>query len=188
MENQSAGGSCCQQLAEKLEKSETGRKKLRQAIAMLKEKMEDTSKVLQVNEALRQECEKERKRADAERLKSETDRKVREKVEQESLTLKEQLVQVLKRLDRVEDHQKADQSEIVRVHCMVKEAVDGVGGVLKAVEAAQSSFHTLERNLLAKVVVFSLSIEKLVLGKMIFCQNYIPFLIHCSHICVAACD
>jgi hypothetical protein len=65
------------------------------------------------------ECEKERKRADAERLKSETDRKVREKVEQESLTLKEQLVQVLKRLDRVEDHQKADQSEIVRVHCMV---------------------------------------------------------------------
>jgi hypothetical protein len=70
----------------------------------------------------------------------------------------------------------------------VKEAVDGVGGVLKAVEAAQSSFHTLERNLLAKVVVFSLSIEKLVLGKMIFCQNYIPFLIHCSHICVAACD
>ncbi|CAM6020991.1 unnamed protein product [Sphagnum balticum] len=151
MENQSAGGSCCQQLAEKLEKSETGRKKLRQAIAMLKEKMEDTSKVLQVNEALRQECEKERKRADAERLKSETDRKVREKVEQESLTLKEQLVQVLKRLDRVEDHQKADQSEIVRMHCMVKEAVDGVGGVLKAVEAAQSSFHTLERNLLAKV-------------------------------------
>ncbi len=65
------------------------------------------------------ECEKERKRADAERLKSETDRKVCEKVEQESLTLKEQLVQVLKRLDRVEDHQKADQSEIVRVHCMV---------------------------------------------------------------------
>jgi predicted nucleic acid-binding Zn-ribbon protein len=103
------------------------------------------------------ECEKERKRADAERLKSETDRKVREKVEQESLTLKEQLVQVLKRLDRVEDHQKADQSEIVRVHCMVKEAVDGVGGVLKAVEAAQSSFHTLERNLLAKVVVLALS-------------------------------
>jgi hypothetical protein len=42
------------QLADKLEKSETGRKKLRQAIAMLKEKMEDTSKVLQVNEALRQ--------------------------------------------------------------------------------------------------------------------------------------
>lgn len=65
------------------------------------------------------ECEKERKRADAERLKSEADRKVREKVEQESLTLKEQLVQVLKRLDRVEDHQKADQSEIIRVHCMV---------------------------------------------------------------------
>ncbi|CAK9857545.1 unnamed protein product [Sphagnum jensenii] len=159
MENQSAGGSCCQQLAEKLEKSETGRKKLRQAIAMLKEKMEDTSKVLQVNEALRQECEKERKRADAERLKSETDRKVREKVEQESLTLKEQLVQVLKRLDRVEDHQKADQSEIVRLKDMmqVKEAVDGVGGVLKAVEAAQSSFHTLERNLLAKVVVLALS-------------------------------
>ncbi|CAK9191284.1 unnamed protein product [Sphagnum jensenii] len=159
MENQSTGGSCCQQLAEKLEKSETGRKKLRQAIAMLKEKMEDTSKVLQVNEALRQECEKERKRADAERLKSETDRKVREKVEQESLTLKEQLVQVLKRLDRVEDHQKADQSEIVRLKDMmqVKEAVDGVGGVLKAVEAAQSSFHTLERNLLAKVVVLALS-------------------------------
>ncbi|CAK9189909.1 unnamed protein product [Sphagnum troendelagicum] len=159
MENQSAGGSCCQQLAEKLEKSETGRKKLRQAIAMLKEKMEDTSKVLQVNEALRQECEKERKRADAERLKSETDRKVREKVEQESLTLKEQLVQVLKRLDRVEDHQKADQSEIVRLKDMmqVKEAIDGVGGVLKAVEAAQSSFHTLERNLLAKVVVLALS-------------------------------
>jgi hypothetical protein len=39
----------------------------------------------------------------------------------------------------------------------VKEAVDGVGGVLKAVEAAQSSFHTLERNLLAKVVVLALS-------------------------------
>ncbi len=39
----------------------------------------------------------------------------------------------------------------------VKEAVDGVGGVLKAVEVAQSSFHTLERNLLAKVVVLALS-------------------------------
>lgn len=39
----------------------------------------------------------------------------------------------------------------------VKEAVDGVSGVLKAVEAAQSSFHTLERNLLAKVVVLALS-------------------------------
>lgn len=41
-------------MAEKLEKSEAGRKKLRQAITMLKEKMEATEKVLQVNETLRQ--------------------------------------------------------------------------------------------------------------------------------------
>lgn len=42
------------QLAEKLEKSETGRKKLRQAIAILKEKLDATSQVLEVNESLRQ--------------------------------------------------------------------------------------------------------------------------------------
>jgi hypothetical protein len=41
-------------MAEKLEKSEAGRKKLRQAISMLKEKVEANEKVLQVNEILRQ--------------------------------------------------------------------------------------------------------------------------------------
>lgn len=56
LSNKSLNGSFLSltQMAEKLEKSEAGRKKLRQAISMLKEKLEANEKVLQVNEILRQ--------------------------------------------------------------------------------------------------------------------------------------
>ncbi len=65
----------------------------------------------------------------------------------------------------------------------VKEAVDGVGGVLKAVEAAQSSFHTLERNLLAKVVVLALSTRETGAWKDDFLPRLYSFFLDCSHLC-----
>ncbi|CAM6117668.1 unnamed protein product [Calypogeia fissa] len=150
-ENGASNKKLLQEMAEKLEKSEAGRKKLRQAISMLKEKVEANEKVLQVNEILRQECEKERLRADAERNRAEEEKKLRENLEKEGLSSKDQLVRVLQRLDAVERNCKADHTEIERMRKEMKQAVSGLGGAVKAIEAAHSSFESLEKDLLGKV-------------------------------------
>ncbi|KAG0593877.1 hypothetical protein M758_UG027500 [Ceratodon purpureus] len=139
------------QLTQKLEKSETGRKKLRQAIVLLKEKLDVTSNALEVNEALRQEVEKERLNVDTERKRVEAERVLREKMEKENLTIKEQFIGVLQRLDSLESSYKADRSEFGRICFDVKEAVGSIGAALQAVEAIKDLFQSLERSLHAKI-------------------------------------
>ena len=139
------------QLTEKLEKSEAGRKKLRQAVVLLKEKLDATSNALEVNEALRQEVEKERLNVDTERKRAEAERVLREQVEKENLTIKEQFIGVLQRLDALESSYKADRSEFGRIHGEVKEAVGGIGAALQAVEATKGLYQSLERSLHAKI-------------------------------------
>lgn len=139
------------QLTEKLEKSEAGRKKLRQAIVLLKEKLDATSNALEVNEALRREIEKERVSVDTERKRAEAEKALREKVEKENLTVKEQFIGVLQRLDSLESSYKADRSEFGRIHSEVKEAVGGIGAALQAVEATKGLYQSLERSLHAKI-------------------------------------
>lgn len=139
------------QLTEKLEKSEAGRKKLRQAIALLKEKLEATSNALEVNEALRQEVEKERLNVETERRRAEAERVLREKVEKENSTIKEQFIGVLQRLDSLESGCKADRSEFARIRSEVKEAVGGIGAALQAVEATKGLYQSLERSIHAKI-------------------------------------
>ncbi|KAG6557401.1 hypothetical protein Mapa_000670 [Marchantia paleacea] len=140
-----------QEMAEKLEKSEAGRKKLRQAITMLKEKMEATEKVLQVNETLRQECEKERLRAESERKKAEEEKALRLQIEKEGLSVKEQLARVLQRLDAVERNSKSDRLETDRLRGEMKQAVSALSGALQVAEAAQFSLQGLEKTVQDKV-------------------------------------
>ncbi|BFI31259.1 hypothetical protein MPTK2_3g20010 [Marchantia polymorpha subsp. ruderalis] len=142
-----------QEMAEKLEKSEAGRKKLRQAITMLKEKMEATEKVLQVNETLRQECEKERLRAESERKKAEEEKALRLQIEKEGLSVKEQLARVLQRLDAVERNSKSDRLETDRIRGEMKQAMTALGGALQVAEAAQVSLQGLEKTVQDKVNV-----------------------------------
>lgn len=137
-----------QQLSEKLEKSEAGRKKLRQAIALLKEKLDATSQALEVNEALRQEVERERQNVDTERKRADSEKALREKLEKENLSIKEQFVGVLQRLDSLESSVKADRNEFSRIRSEVKE---GIGAALQAVEATQGLYQSLERSLHAKI-------------------------------------
>lgn len=139
------------QLLEKLEKSEAGRKKLRQAIALLKEKLDATSQALEVNEALRQEVEKEQLNVDTERKKAEAEKLLREKLEKENFSIKEQFIGVLQRLDSLESSGKADRNELGRIHSEVKEAVGGIGAALQAVEATKGLYQSLERSLHAKI-------------------------------------
>ncbi|KAG0574906.1 hypothetical protein KC19_VG301500 [Ceratodon purpureus] len=139
------------QLMEKLEKSEAGRKKLRQAIVLLKEKLDSTSNALELNEALRQEVEKVRLNVGMERERAEAERVLRERVEKENLTIKEQVIGVLQRLDALECRYKADQSEFWRIRSEVKEAVGGIGAALQAVEATKSLYQSLERSLHVKI-------------------------------------
>eukprot|EP00250_Pteridium_aquilinum_P013266 c21240_g1_i1 orf=135-4172(+) len=139
------------QLAEKLEKSEAGRKKLRQAISILQEKLDATEKVLKVNDTLRQESEQERQRAESEKKKAEEERRLRSILEKDSATIKDQLAKVLQRLGAVESKQKSDKKEIERVRNEVKLSVEGMRVASQAVDAIQSSFQTLENKLLEKV-------------------------------------
>lgn len=136
------------QLLEKLEKSEAGRKKLRQAIALLKEKLDATSQTLEVNEALRQEVEKERVNVETERKRAEAEKILRAKVEEENVSIKEQFIGVLQRLDTLESNYKADRSEFYRIRSEVKE---GISAALQTVEATQGLFQSLERSLHAKI-------------------------------------
>lgn len=139
------------QLAEKLERSEAGRKKLRLAIALLKEKLDATSQALEVNEVLRQQVERERLNFDTERKKAENEKLLREKVEEENLTIKEQFIGVLQRLDFLESSYKADRSEFDRIRLEVKETVGAISSALQAVEATKSLYHSLERSIHAKI-------------------------------------
>nr|XP_024377267.1 uncharacterized protein LOC112283139 [Physcomitrium patens]PNR52667.1 hypothetical protein PHYPA_009041 [Physcomitrium patens] len=139
------------QLAEKLGKSEAGRKKLRQAIVLLKEKLEATSATLGVNDVLRQEVERERLNVDAERKRAGAEKLLREKVEKENLTIKEQFLDVLHRLDFLESSYKVDRNEFSRIHSEVKEVVGGIGAALQAVEATKSLYQSLERSIHAKI-------------------------------------
>ncbi|MCO5577959.1 hypothetical protein L7F22_031796 [Adiantum nelumboides] len=139
------------QLAERLEKSEAGRKKLRQAISILQEKLEATDKVLKANEILQKECDKERLRADNEKQKAEEEKRLKSLLEKDSATFKGQLAKVLQRLGAVENKQKADKKEIERLRNEVKLSAEGMRAATQAVNAVQSSFQTLETSLLEKV-------------------------------------
>lgn len=139
------------QLAERLEKSEAGRKKLRQAIAILQEKLDAMEKVLKVNETLRQECERERQRAESEKQKAEEEKRLKSILEKDSTTFKDQLAKVLQRLGAVENKQKVDKKEIERLRNEVKLSVEGMRVASQAVNEVQSSFKTLETGLLEKV-------------------------------------
>ncbi|KAI5072205.1 hypothetical protein GOP47_0012311 [Adiantum capillus-veneris] len=139
------------QLAERLEKSEAGRKKLRQAISILQEKLEAMEKVLKVNEMLRKECEKERQRADNEKQKAEEEKRLKSLLEKDSTTFKDQMAKILQRLGAVENKQKADKKENERLRNEVKLSAEGMRVATQAVNAVQSSFQALETNLLEKV-------------------------------------
>lgn len=139
------------QLAEKLEKSEAGRKKLRQAISILQEKLDATEKVLKINDSLRQECEQERQRAEGEKKKVEEERKLRSMLEKDSTVFKDQLTKVLQRLGAVENRQKSDKKEVERMRNEVKLSVEGVRAAAQVVDAMRSSFQSLENTLLEKV-------------------------------------
>ena len=65
------------------------------------------------------EAERERQRADTEKKKTEAEKLLREKLEKENATVKEQLVQVLQRLGRVEERQTAGQEEVARIRSEV---------------------------------------------------------------------
>ncbi|KAH7286322.1 hypothetical protein KP509_32G001100 [Ceratopteris richardii] len=140
-----------QQLAERLEKSEAGRKKLRQAISILQEKLEGLEKVLKANEKLRQECEQERQRAESEKEKAAEERRLRSQLEKDSSTFKDQMAKVLQRLGAVENKQRSDRKEIERLRTEVKISVEGMHAASQAVNAVQSSIQIVESNLLGKV-------------------------------------
>lgn len=57
------------------------------------------------------EYEKERLRAEAERNRAEEEKSLREQLEKDGVSMKEQLVRVLQRLDAVERTGKLDRSE-----------------------------------------------------------------------------
>ncbi|MCO5572042.1 hypothetical protein L7F22_025793 [Adiantum nelumboides] len=139
------------QLAERLEKSEAGRKKLRQAISILQEKLEAMDKILKANEILQKECDKERQRADNEKQKAEEEKRLKSLLEKDSTTFKDQMAKVLQRLGAVENKQKADKKEIERLRNEVKLSAEGMRAATQAVNAVQSSFQTLETSLLEKV-------------------------------------
>ncbi|KAI5066219.1 hypothetical protein GOP47_0018843 [Adiantum capillus-veneris] len=139
------------QLAERLEKSEAGRKKLRQAISILQEKLEAMEKVLKVNEMLRKECEQERQRADSEKQRAEEEKRLKSLLEKDSTAFKDQMAKILQRLGAVENKQKADKKENERLRNEVKLSVEGMRVATQAVNAVQSSFQSLETNLLEKV-------------------------------------
>ena len=63
--------------------------------------------------------ERERQRADTERKKTESEKFLREKLERENATVKEQLLQVFQRLGRVEESQTAGQEEVARIRSEV---------------------------------------------------------------------
>lgn len=146
-----AGSMSTEQLAEKLEKSEAGRKKLRQAISILQEKLAATDKVLKVNETLRQECDLERQHAAEEKKKAEEEKRLRCILENDNAAFKEQLIKISKRLGVVENKQKSDKKEVDRLRAEVKVAVEGVNAAAQAVDAMQLSFQSLESALLEKV-------------------------------------
>ncbi|KAL3693430.1 hypothetical protein R1sor_007081 [Riccia sorocarpa] len=141
-----------QEMADKLEKSEVGRKKLRQAITLLKEKLEATEKVLEVNDSLRQECEKERLRAESEKKKAEEEKALRIQTENENTSTKEQLAIVLQRLDALERSSKVDRAETLRVRGEVKHALSALHGAVQLAETAHSSVQGLEKFVQDKVV------------------------------------
>lgn len=113
------GSMSTEQLAEKLEKSEAGRKKLRQAISILQEKLAATDKVLKVNETLRQECDLERQHAAEEKKKAEEEKRLRCILENDNAAFKEQLIKISKRLGVVENKQKSDKKEVDRLRAEV---------------------------------------------------------------------
>ncbi|XP_024518566.1 uncharacterized protein LOC9629485 isoform X1 [Selaginella moellendorffii] len=153
MENGTAAAPnpCCKQLAEKLEKSDAGRKKLRQAISMLKEKLEAADKVMQENDALRRDCEKERERAAMERQAAEKEKNARLVLEEEGRSLKETLAMAIARIDFLEATQAADRKEVQHLRNEVRVAVDGVRAAVTTSETAQRVCISLEKNLTAKV-------------------------------------